>query len=433
MRQQPTIWFLMSVFLAPSGATAYTLRTTDAGRPVHWANTAVSFRVDRSLGDVAAPDDAARTVVEALAEWGGLPGSSFFFDGDPRPVGAGAQRSSDGATDIVLVEEDWPHDPAFAGVTLVTYDVATGEIWDADVFLNGADHDFEVEASGGAYDIGNVLTHELGHLLGMGHSEDADATMFAVSRPGETDKRTLSDDDAAGFEELYGGAAGDPGGSGAPAAMPTCAVTPRAPGGSAVLLGVVMFMLGFVSRVRRRRALRDRSLSVAVVAGLIALVGGAGAGWTSVGRYLPVQELARRADVVFRGTVQERNAHWAGRVIVTDVTLSVDECWAGRCRGRSRVVRELGGEVDGTGMLAPEPTALPVGAQAVLFAREARAGAQGVLVLVGGAQAVFTLEPGTDRAARDVTALLDRPLPAPVERLDLRFLRAVVRSRPAGQ
>lgn len=53
------------------------------------------------------------------------------------------------------------------------------------------------------YDIGQVFTHELGHLLGLDHSNVSGATMWSGSAKGETYKRTIEEDDKAGIRDLY--------------------------------------------------------------------------------------------------------------------------------------------------------------------------------------------------------------------------------------
>ena len=52
-------------------------------------------------------------------------------------------------------------------------------------------------------DLRNTVTHESGHMLGLGHSADVNATMFASASTGETSKRTLADDDIAGICAIY--------------------------------------------------------------------------------------------------------------------------------------------------------------------------------------------------------------------------------------
>ena len=407
-------WLVVAVWVVPAAADAYTLRTTEDGRPVYWADTDVAFRVDATLARAAGASEVGRTVAESLASWGGLPSSPFLFEGDPRPVGRCDPDSGDGVADVVLMERAWPFDRDFAGVTILLYDVPTAQILDADVFLNGEDFAFAVDPDDWrSYDLGNVLTHELGHLLGLGHSDDQAATMFAVSGPNETAKRSLADDDAAGFAQLYGGLGPAASAAGCRTVPGACAPNWAWAVGLALLLGA-----------RRRTGAATRRLS-ALVSACLVLGAASSTGFAASGRALPLEELAQRAEVVVRGTVVARQARWAGRLIVTDVTVAVSDCWRGRCGEQTRVVRELGGEVYGIGMLAPEPTAMPLDAEVVVFAIER----SGVLVPLGGAQGVFRIEPRTDDASRSLPRGLG-PLPTVISRTTVEDLRFLVRSEP---
>jgi hypothetical protein len=55
------------------------------------------------------------------------------------------------------------------------------------------------------YDLEAVLTHELGHLIGLDHTPDFDATMFAGYEPGTIDQRTLEEDDLLAACDAYPG------------------------------------------------------------------------------------------------------------------------------------------------------------------------------------------------------------------------------------
>jgi Matrixin len=136
---------------------------------------------------------------------------------------------------IMFVSEGWEtermHDPLAFAITLVWNDRRTGDILDADMEINEARGPYGIcpdapedscptRGNGTALtvDLPNVITHELGHYLGLAHTPDARlATMWAAADDTETHKRTLETDDQEGLCAVY------PAGS-----LPeTCDPTPR--------------------------------------------------------------------------------------------------------------------------------------------------------------------------------------------------------------
>src|SRR5262245_8116184 len=62
---------------------------------------------------------------------------------------------------------------------------------------------FSTSAEDTKFDIQSVLTHEIGHLLGLDHSAMASSVMVPFGVTSQLDQRTLAYDDVAGVTEIY--------------------------------------------------------------------------------------------------------------------------------------------------------------------------------------------------------------------------------------
>ena len=112
------------------------------------------------------------------------------------------------------------YDPDAFAVTIVWYNTSTGEILDADMMIN--DMPASQFTAGGPYancpetgcppamgvspgsaDLRNIVTHEIGHFIGIGHSEVPEATMVASASRESVDKRSLAPDDIAAVCTIY--------------------------------------------------------------------------------------------------------------------------------------------------------------------------------------------------------------------------------------
>jgi hypothetical protein len=107
---------------------------------------------------------------------------------------------------VARTQQEWlerEHAEGIVALTLLWSNSKTGEIVDVDMEINTGTFMFAncdaTTCSHGMIDLQNTITHEAGHLLGLGHSPVADSTMFDDTKFGQTGKRTLAPDDIAGY------------------------------------------------------------------------------------------------------------------------------------------------------------------------------------------------------------------------------------------
>lgn len=250
----------VAVFSSPRETCAAVRTLTPGGcNPVHWAQTCVFVTTD---GVASGLFDLESATQHAVAAWA-APGESFLSL-EYVPAAGPREAGVDGWQTITVRADRWCR-PATATEPEICYDASAnaittltyvhdasdpsrdGRILDADIELNAVNaafYDADVAAAPRdgrrPTDLRNTLTHELGHLQGLDHTcrgrdgsmpacardeagetvalcDDVeerhatrealavlhDATMYPVSRPSETQKRTPEADDFAGIVGLY--------------------------------------------------------------------------------------------------------------------------------------------------------------------------------------------------------------------------------------
>jgi hypothetical protein len=190
----------------------------DCGVELQWRQPCVSFNVQQD-GSKSQHIDAQTVdaiLTQAFNAWmsqdcGGGPPSIQVFDFGPVVCDQVEYNQHGGNANILVFRDDmWPHDTSPGGtdtlaLTTVTYDVDKGDIYDADIEVNTAGFMFSTDPTdaGSMADLLSVLTHETGHFLGLAHSQDPNATMYAVYTEGTTGIRMPAPDDVAAICEAY--------------------------------------------------------------------------------------------------------------------------------------------------------------------------------------------------------------------------------------
>ena len=139
--------------------------------------------------------DYVDAVHAAFTEWQDVPGSYISFSDE----GAG--------TNWPAYSEDGHNTLGFATLAVGTAGLATtwyqgGTIVEVDIRLNTRTG-WSVGAVAGAIDLQSVLTHEIGHLVGLDHSDLSAATMYPSVGTNSIAWRTLHEDDIAGVSAIY--------------------------------------------------------------------------------------------------------------------------------------------------------------------------------------------------------------------------------------
>jgi predicted Zn-dependent protease len=199
-------------------ARAYTLQYTDntATVQIKWPTNKIKIALSRSLfsppANIKPGSDVVGAARRALARWAEAANIQFIETMSDTlsisPSGEGDQIS------LITVADVPENRAAFksadrTGRTRVFYDPATGAIMEADVVINPSAQ-FSTDGTSGTYDLEATLTHEIGHVLGLEHSNEASAAMQprqgtnGLYEQAALSPRTLSDDDRAGAHALYG-------------------------------------------------------------------------------------------------------------------------------------------------------------------------------------------------------------------------------------
>lgn len=187
----------------PTGADLATIHPGFTTNGMVWpaATIPVGYELHMDGSDDLTFDQVQTTVAAAFATWEQVPCATIAYHllGTTNlPV------ATDGHNVISFIESGWIYGREAAGATALF--IIDG-MQTADVAMNGENYTWAIGPAGalaasGTFDLQAVLTHELGHFSGLGHTMSAHDTMYYSWTPWPG-QRTPSADDKRGLCSIY--------------------------------------------------------------------------------------------------------------------------------------------------------------------------------------------------------------------------------------
>jgi len=243
-----------------------------SGPLLHWASSCVSFDLQSSGSALRgiSYDDAHGVVIDGFRQWlnadcGDGQGPSIAIS-DYGPVECRKpeyNQDSPNANILMFRDDDWPYENAIDTLALTTliFNADSGEIYDADVEVNTNQFPMSIgEINETDIDFASVITHEIGHFLGLSHSDAQGSTMRPSYAPGQTAMSSIEQDDVNGVcaalppDRETTSTSCDPRhgfASECALAKTNCSFSP---GGSGAPASLLVVLLGLSSTLLRRRS-----------------------------------------------------------------------------------------------------------------------------------------------------------------------------------
>lgn len=208
MSSKRTILATLAALVLVSGLTAHVRLHNPSNKIRLWwsATPSVTVLIHPTGSDDISDSSHMTAMRNGIDAWNADPGSSAQLvevtGNIPDPCAVWTQGSSH----LIFFDESncsnfFPGGSGAVAVTPLLFQ-SNGKILDADIIFNGAGYLFTTSDVAGRFDVQDVGTHELGHLLGLDHSGWAGSTMYPYVEQNLILHRSLSLDDQHGLRDI---------------------------------------------------------------------------------------------------------------------------------------------------------------------------------------------------------------------------------------
>lgn len=195
LKKMPIALLIIILLSWSFSSSAYVQNRTQADSLVHWNSnvSVVDIFVNSGNTQGILSADVSSQAANSVAQWNGKSRITI------------RQNSTASSNQENLNELFFSNDPSIfaggtgvVGITQVFFKSNTGEMIEADILLND-NFNFSTDVNDANY-LGNVITHEMGHFMGLGHSQVPAASMFYALSYGQSQ---IAPDDKAGVYSIY--------------------------------------------------------------------------------------------------------------------------------------------------------------------------------------------------------------------------------------
>lgn len=191
---------ISAAFLLSGIASGY-VQISAGGHPAQWWSSDLPLQWYMNADTTDDCQFELDAVTSSFQTWEDVPTSEIAFDF------AGAPPYEDDRYDgrnILYWTQTDPNgyfDAATLALALYWVNLSNGHMLDADIIFNDRDYNWKTRAEGGpGYVVECVATHEIGHVIGLGHTGIPEATMYPYYHDGCD---TLHQDDIDGATAIY--------------------------------------------------------------------------------------------------------------------------------------------------------------------------------------------------------------------------------------